>query len=185
MKPFMKKILLIGFRGSGKTTIAKALAEALNLPFIDADEEIEKREGKSIGEIVKALGWAYFRNLEREFVRSLQGKEDLVCALGGGAILHQKEIEDLKRESLILWINASLEEIKKRLKGDVKTSSQRPPLTDLSWEEELTKLYYEREPYYEKFSHLKVETEAKALEDLLKDIINLLKKEVQNGKHYS
>lgn len=63
----MQRILLIGFRGAGKTTLGKALAEALNLAFIDVDEEIEKREGRTIKEMVEKEGWSYFRHLEKVF----------------------------------------------------------------------------------------------------------------------
>lgn len=171
----MKKILLIGFRGTGKTTLGKGLALKLHLPFLDADEEIQKKEGLTIKEIVENRGWSYFRKLEREFLRGLLGKENLVCALGGGAILHEEEMANLKRESLILWIDANLREIKKRLEKDKKSASQRPALTNLSWEEEIEKIYKERLPLYQKWADFRVDTTSKSSEVLIKEVLNYLK----------
>ncbi len=168
------KILLIGFRGAGKTTLGRELAKRLKLPFIDADEEIEKEEGRSIKEIVEKEGWAYFRSLEKKFLQGLCGRENLVCALGGGAVLHEKEMEVLSKESIIIWVRAPLEKIKERILKDEKTALQRPPLTDLPFEEELEKLYQEREPLYIKWAQIEVDTTEGDLKDILDTImINL------------
>lgn len=152
------KILLIGFRGVGKTTIGKKLAERLGLEFLDLDEEIEKREGRTIAEIVQKMGWGHFRELEKIALRSLFGRSNLVCALGGGAVLHSEEMKHLKDESTIVWLKTDLKTIEERLKGDPKTNSSRPKLTDLNLTEEIAKIYGEREPLYRQFSHLIVET---------------------------
>lgn len=171
----MQKILLIGFRGSGKTTLGRSLALKLGLPFIDADEEIEKKEGLTIKEMVEKKGWSYFRKLERDFLRGLLERENLVCALGGGAILHEEEMERLKKESVIIWVDASIAEIKERLKEDKKGHSQRPALTNLAWEEEIEKIYKERTPLYQKWAHLRVDTTSKSPGVLIKEMVNYLK----------
>lgn len=171
----MKKILLIGFRGTGKSTIGKLLAFALGVPFVDADEEIEKKMGKTIKEIVEEKGWSYFRKLEKEFLKTLLSRENLVCALGGGAVLHEEEMKELKKECIIIWLDADVGEIKKRLKKDEKTSTQRPALTHMSWEEELERLYKERKPLYKKWADLSIECSYESPEVLAKKIMNLLK----------
>ncbi|MFN3567398.1 MAG: shikimate kinase [Caldimicrobium sp.] len=179
----MKKILLIGFRGSGKSTVGKQLAFALGVPFIDADEEIEKNIGKTIKEIVAEKGWEFFRKLEREFLKSLLSKDNLVCALGGGAVLHKEEMKELKKESLIIWLDADIEVIKRRLKKDEKTATQRPALTKMTWEEELESLYKEREPFYKNWADFQIDSSFENPEVLANKIINLIK-EALYGKYY-
>lgn len=171
------KILLIGFRGTGKTTLGEELAKRLGLPFFDADREIEKEEGKTIREIVEKEGWAYFRKLEKTFMQKLRVMNDLVCALGGGAILHEEEMGALSRDGLIIWVKASLDKIKERIIKDEKTLTQRPSLTGLSFEEELKKVYEEREPLYKKWAHLEIDTTKDNLELAISKILNFLKKE--------
>ncbi|MFN4196604.1 MAG: shikimate kinase [Caldimicrobium sp.] len=172
----MKKILLIGFRGTGKSSVGKQLAHALGVPFIDADEEIEKNMGKTIKELVREQGWEFFRKLEKEFLRKLLSRENLVCALGGGAVLHEEEMKELKKESLIIWLDADIEEIKRRLKKDKKTATQRPALTGMTWEEEIENLYKERKPLYKKWADFRIESSCKPPDVLANYIINLLKK---------
>ncbi len=169
----IKRILLIGFRGAGKTTLGKKMAEFLGLDFIDSDGEIEKREGLSIREIVEKNGWDYFRALEKEFLRELKEREGVVCALGGGAVLHKEELKSLKEDSLIIWVYADLETIKERLLKDEKTLSQRPSLTSLSWEEELKELYEKRLPLYQEWADFVLDSSNN--EDIIKFVNIYLK----------
>ena len=74
----MKRVILIGFMGAGKTTLGKKIAKKMELPFIDSDHEIEKRHQKSIGEIFTEHGESFFRTLETEYIASLQNKEGFV-----------------------------------------------------------------------------------------------------------
>ncbi|MCS7149416.1 MAG: shikimate kinase [Caldimicrobium sp.] len=173
----MKKILLIGFRGTGKTTLGMKIAKALGWEFIDADEELEKSAGKSIREMVSERGWTYFRELEREHLKSLLGKSKVVCALGGGAILHKEEMGNLKKESLVIALKADLVDIKERLMSDPKTLSQRPSLTSLDWEREVETLYVERLPRYQEFAHVVFNTSEASSEELVLRVIDILKKE--------
>lgn len=173
----MKKILLIGFRGTGKTTLGMKIAKALGWEFIDADEELERNTGKSIREMVLERGWTYFRELEKEYLKSLLGKSKIVCALGGGAILHREEMESLKQESLVIGLKADLVDIKERLMRDPKTLSQRPSLTSLDWEREVETLYAERLPRYEELAHVMFNTSEMSTEELVSIVIELLKKE--------
>ena len=175
------KILLVGFRGAGKTTLGEELANKLGLPFLDADREIEKKEGRTIREMVEKEGWPYFRKLEKDFLRGLLSKDNLVCALGGGAVLHEEEMEALSRESFIIWVKASLDKIKERILKDKKTLTQRPSLTGLSFEEELEKVYKEREPLYKKWAHLEVDTTEDNLKLSVSRILNFLKGEERDG----
>ena len=171
----MNKIILIGFRGSGKSTVGRHLAQKLGWEFRDADEEIEREQGRTIREIVKEQGWDYFRQLERLYLRGLLGKERLVCALGGGAVLHREEMEALQRESLIIWLKVPMKVIMERLKRDPKTESQRPPLTNLSWEKEIERLYAEREPLYRAFAHVTLYYSEAPVEKLVEKLWHMIK----------
>ncbi|MDI6790163.1 MAG: shikimate kinase, partial [Thermodesulfobacteriota bacterium] len=83
----LAKIVLIGYRGSGKSTVGRRLAERLSLPFIDTDTLIEEKAGITIKEMVEKKGWAYFRAVEKDVIRGLPGDKTMVVAAGGGAIL--------------------------------------------------------------------------------------------------
>lgn len=179
---FPERIILIGFRCSGKTTLGKLLSKRLNWHFIDMDEEIQKREGKTIREIVEEKGWEYFRKLEKDYMRTLLNFKQAVLSLGGGAVLHHEELEKLKKRSFTVWLKASLSEILNRMKVDHKTTEQRPSLTNLSLEEELEKILKEREPLYHRFSDISIDTDNKNLEMIVEEIIREFKsfKEVQD-----
>ncbi|RKX62970.1 MAG: shikimate kinase, partial [Thermodesulfobacteriota bacterium] len=124
----MDKIILIGFRCTGKTTIGKKLAEVLNWKFLDLDVEIQKKTGKTIKEMVEEKGWDYFRKLEKEEMKKLKNIKNAVIALGGGSVIHQEEMEKLLNGSLVIWLYSSPEVILERIRKDEKTALQRPPL---------------------------------------------------------
>lgn len=168
----MSKIVLIGFRTTGKTSVGKALAEKLNWKFLDLDEEIQKRTQKSIKEIVEESGWETFRNFERKFLEEILNLEKTVIALGGGSVLHLKEMEELKNKSFVIWLSASKEVILKRLQEDSKSYFQRPPLArSLSLEEEIESLLNEREKLYNYFSHVKIDTSKKTISEVVEEIL--------------
>lgn len=175
MKDFPERIILIGFRCSGKTTLGKLLSKRLNWHFIDTDEEIQKRQGKTIREIVEEKGWEYFRELEKEYMRTLLNFKQTVISLGGGAVLHHEELKKLKEGSFTVWLKASLSEILSRMKVDHKTTEQRPSLTGLSLEKELKKILKEREPLYHRFSDVSIDTDDKNLEMLVEEILREIK----------
>lgn len=171
----MNKIVLIGFRTVGKTSIGKILAERLNWEFLDLDEEIQKRTEKSIKEIVEEKGWEGFRSLEKELLREILNTKKRVIALGGGSILHKDEMLELKKKSFIVWLYADKETILKRMKEDFRTLSQRPPLTNFSTlEEEVEKLLKEREKLYNYFSHVKINTSQKNISEIVEEILATL-----------
>ncbi len=161
MKSFMPKprIVLIGFRATGKTTVGRLLAEALGLPFIDLDTYLEGSFGKSIAQVVAEKGWAYFRAREKEALREMASRRPLVLACGGGAVLHQEEMARLAQDSLIIWLKASKEVVARRLAQDAKTAAQRPALKGKDPLVEIEAVLAEREPLYRKFAHLALDTE--------------------------
>ncbi len=122
------KIILTGYRATGKSSVGKLLAQKLGFDFLDTDPEIEKKEGLSISEMVKKHGWSYFREKECDLLTSLNHKKNLVVAPGGGAILHQDAWKTLMTTSFVVWLKADLQTICNRLSGDNLSASQRPSL---------------------------------------------------------
>lgn len=172
---FPERIILIGFRGTGKTTIGELLSKKLQWQFMDMDKEIQKEEKKTIKEIVEEKGWEYFRSIEKIYMKKVLTLKKFVISLGGGAVLHQEEMNKLKETSLVVWLKASSSEILKRLYSDKKTTTQRPNLTDLPFDQEIEKILKEREPLYRKFSHFSIDTENKTPEIIVKEITLRLK----------
>lgn len=135
-----KHIILIGFMGSGKTTIGKQLAAELNMPFIDSDEVIEKQEGKSINQIFDEKGEDVFRKLEQDFISTLENKEPSVIAVGGGMPCFEDNINRLKALGQVFYLNVSLMTLTQRL---MNNRENRPLLAELS-QNELSAHVFER-----------------------------------------
>lgn len=122
-------IFLIGFMGSGKSTVGALLAERLDLPFIDSDKAIEKTVGKSITEIFSQDGEASFREMEMHFLNELKSQKRSVIAVGGGLPAIDGSIELMHDLGLVIYLNTSLLTLIKRLRDE---KQQRPLLRDLS-----------------------------------------------------
>lgn len=140
-------ITLIGYRGSGKTTVAQALAARLGWDWIDADSVIEERAGGTIREIFAAEGEPGFRRREREVVADLLGRDRLVLAAGGGAILDAETRRLMKAAGPVVWLQASIDALGQRIAGDPTTSERRPHLAG-GGNEEIVQLLAQREPLY-------------------------------------
>jgi shikimate kinase len=141
-------VVLIGYRGSGKTTAGRLLAQRLGKAFVDCDEEIVARQGKSIREIFLTRGEEAFRKAEMEVISDLASKTECVIALGGGAILREENRRALA-EHKIVYLRCEPGELLRRIKADPATSDNRPNLTGLGGEiEEIQSLLRQREPIY-------------------------------------
>lgn len=157
-------IILIGFMGAGKTTLGQKLAYSLGRPFIDLDEEIQKRSHLSIPEIF-ARGQTAFRRLEAQVLKEQAVSSGKVIATGGGVVElaeNRELLTDLKQQRWeIVWVKAPLSIIKERIKG----STQRP-LANL---ENLTELYQRREKYYRELATQVIEN-VKPTEETIRKI---------------
>ena len=162
------KVILIGFRATGKSTVGELLAERLGWSFVDLDGYLEKKLGKSIREVVEEGGWQAFREEERKAMREFAGKRNLVLSLGGGAVMHEAEMEALKEGALVVWLVASVETILERLSRDPRTATQRPALTEKAPEEEVRELLAAREPLYARFADLKFDTETLSPDEIVR-----------------
>ncbi|HKJ64985.1 MAG TPA: shikimate kinase AroL [Desulfopila sp.] len=151
-------IFLIGYRGVGKTTIGRKLAEFLGYAFVDTDALIVCRKRAAIAAIVAEEGWEEFRRLEKEVLNSLRDGGKKVVATGGGAVLHRQVWQQLRPRGTIFWLTAETESILQRLGADPATEHQRPSLTGQSIAEEAAAVMAERQPLYKCTAHYCVDT---------------------------
>jgi shikimate kinase len=142
--------LLIGYRGSGKTTIGKKLADRLWQPFVDVDELIVKEAGKSIKDIFEQEGESSFRDLEEKAVQQAIAMPEHVVALGGGSVLREANRSAIKASGRkVIYLKCTPAELHKRISSDPETAAMRPSLTHLGGSvQEIEKLLAEREPLY-------------------------------------
>lgn len=163
-----KNIVFIGMPGSGKTTTGKAIAKKLNLSFYDIDECIENREGMSIKEIF-VNGEDYFRNVEAEVIKETSMLCPCIISTGGGSVKVPSNMENLKKNSIIFFINRPIENIIKDI--DITT---RPLLAgDIS---KTYNLYKERYPLYKKYCNIEVMNDT-SLEEFIERVYNHIKNE--------
>lgn len=152
-----RKIFLIGYRGTGKTTLGKRLAEVLQWPFIDADEELESRFGTTIREIFAEEGEAGFRDKEEAILADLTQRDECVIATGGGVVLRPTNREQL-RNGFCVWLTAEPETIAERLRSDPTSAERRPNLT-VGGLDEIRQLLQQREPLYRDCADFALETD--------------------------
>jgi shikimate kinase len=141
-------VFLIGYRGSGKTSVAAVLAQRLGWPWIDADAELERRSGKSIKQIFDEGGEPAFRELESAVVGDLAQGDRHIIALGGGALIREPNRQALTGRGKFVWLQASPEVLLARIQGDDTTAARRPNLTGQGGLTEIRSLLAERTPIY-------------------------------------
>lgn len=169
-------IYLIGYRGSGKTTVARALAEKLGRPWFDADVELERRAGRTIKEIFAAEREPFFRDLEAATLADLAAVDGRIVALGGGVILRPANREVLARTGTTVWLKASPEALWARIAGDPTTAARRPDLTVGGGLAEVARLLAERTPLYAACANFTLETEGKSPEELAAEVVAVFDK---------
>jgi len=167
-------VTLIGYRATGKTTLARLLAERLGWDWIDGDVEVERVAGKTIAELFAEDGEPVFRDIEAQVVADLTSRDRLVIAAGGGAPLREESRRAMRDGGRVVWLLASAETIHARMTGDATTATRRPNLTDRGPLDEIIHLMTAREPIYEETAHVMVDTEGKNPEVLVEEIVNAL-----------
>jgi len=164
-------IVLIGYRGTGKSTVGRLLAARLGREFVSTDAEIVKRAQRTIPEIVAQQGWDYFRDLESDICRELASRDQLVIDTGGGAILRAQNVEALKKDGTLFWLTASVETIAKRIGGD----NQRPSLTGTkSFIDEIQDVLRERTPKYHAVADHSIATDDRSINQLVEMLLTLV-----------
>jgi shikimate kinase len=164
-------IVLIGYRGTGKTTVGRPLAARLGREFVSTDAEIVKRAQRTIPEIVAQQGWDYFRDLESDICIELASRDQLVIDTGGGAILRAQNVEALKKDGTLFWLTASVETIAQRIGGD----NQRPSLTGTkSFVDEVRDVLRERAPKYRAAADHIITTDDRSINQLVETLLTLV-----------
>lgn len=164
-----KNIVLVGFMGAGKTTIASLLAEKLKRKYVSTDDMIIHKERTSISVIFKQKGEPYFRELEREIVSKLSRQGGLVIDCGGGIVLQEENIIDLKKNGIIIFLKASADAVHER----TKKTTHRPLLRVANPRQKIEELLVKREPYY-KQADLTIDTSAKTADEVVHGILCLI-----------
>jgi shikimate kinase len=168
------KIILIGYRCTGKTTVGKRLAERLHLPFLDTDAMIEKAAGKTIREMTEERGWEFFRQQEQEVIRSLTACGKSVIAAGGGAVIDPANAALLKKEGVLIWLRADETAIRERMLADPVTAGQRPRFSCDDLVVEISNTLAVRTPVYRRLSDLDIDTTAMGTEACVDRIVAFL-----------
>ena len=169
--PRVGPFVLIGYRGTGKTTVARLLSERLGYRWLDADVELEARAGKSIAQIFADDGEQAFRSLEAQVLaEALQGSS-LVIATGGGVILRDDNRELLRRAGSVIWLEASPETLYERIQGDNTTSARRPNLTAAGGLAEVREMLARREPLYRECAKLRIDANRQPPEAVVDEIL--------------
>jgi shikimate kinase len=167
----LPNIFLIGMPGAGKTTVGKALAEQLELRFVDADREMVTRTGVAIATIFEIEGEAGFRMREAQLIADLVLEKKVLLATGGGAILNEMSRQLLRANGAVVYLRAGLEQLAERTRRDTK----RPLLQGDNAEQVLAQLLAVREPLYNETAHVIVDANRENMSKLTQQIIDELK----------
>ncbi|ROR27142.1 shikimate kinase [Mobilisporobacter senegalensis] len=161
-------IILIGFMGSGKTSVGKLLAKSLSFQFIDTDEEIEEKNKMKISKIFDVYGEEYFRDLETNYIKNLiHHIQSSVISTGGGLPVREGNSEILRELGVVVYLKARKETIINRVKED----DTRPLLQTDDLEGRVNSLLTLREPSYRETAHIEIETDDLSISEIISEIM--------------
>lgn len=171
------RIVLVGYRGTGKSTVGRILGRTLSWEVLSSDAEISARAGKSIPEIVEAHGWEVFRDLEEETIRDLVHRTHVVLDCGGGVVERRTNIDRLLDAGPVVWLSAPPSVIVER----IANNNQRPSLTGTkSFTDEVEEVLQRRGPLYDRVSDYRVETEGKVPEEIALEVMEMVADEIEH-----
>jgi shikimate kinase len=163
-------IVLIGYRGTGKSEVGAILADRLKMECVGMDAEIAHRAGMSIPEIVKKFGWPRFRDMETDVAVDLSARDHLIIDTGGGIIERPENILALQKNALIFWLKASVDVIVSRIEND----TQRPALINgKTFIDEVAEVLAQRISKYENAAQYVIDTDRLTPEDVAGQIIEI------------
>lgn len=154
----MTALYLIGYRGTGKSTIGKRVAGLMNRDFIDTDRAIEKKFSGTLEEMVSQKGWKYFRQKEKQALFVTTRHLNPVVATGGGIVMDLDNQNLMLSHGICVWLQADTATLVRRILSDTKNRGSRPGLTGHSLVQETRKMLALRNPLYEKLSAIKIDT---------------------------
>ena len=162
----MRNIFLIGFMGSGKSTVASALYEAYGMTVVEMDRVIAEQEGMSIPDIFEQYGETYFRDAETKLLTGLQGQKNQVISCGGGTVLRTENVAAMKNSGLVVLLTAKPETILERVKDD----DNRPLLKGNKNISFITDMMTKRNDKYQEAADIVVETDGKQAVEICQEI---------------
>lgn len=145
----MKNIYLVGFMATGKTSIGRELSRRLKRDFLDLDDLIVEKEKMPITEIFRQKGEPYFRQIEKESVKEVCSRDNLIVGCGGGAVVDRENLSNLKKSGIVICLKADTDTILKRTKDNI----QRPLFNIGDPRERIEELLKKREPFYSQSDH--------------------------------
>lgn len=167
-------IAIIGFRGAGKTTISNILSRKLGKKLVSTDEEIERKIKTGIERFVKKSGWDKFREIESEVIEHISDLDECVFDTGGGIVMRNENIINLKKNSLIILLTADINTLTERLK-----QSRRPALTKKGYLDEINDILKEREQRYKNAADYTIDTSRINPEEACDLIMHYIQMELQ------
>jgi shikimate kinase len=160
-------LVLVGYRGTGKSVVSRKLSASLRRPMVSLDAELVRAAGRSIPELVQAEGWPAFRDREEEICRRFAAQDGLVIDCGGGVVEREANFAPLRGCGLVVWLKASPAAIVARIGGD----AQRPSLTgSKSFTEEVEEVLARRTPLYQRLAHVTVETDGRTIDAVAAEV---------------
>ncbi|MDC7278692.1 shikimate kinase [Butyrivibrio fibrisolvens] len=162
----MSNIFLIGFMGTGKSTIAEALKRKYDMQIVDMDAEIEKEQQMAISDIFATKGEEYFRDLETQLIKDLQKKDNVVVSCGGGAVLREENVDEMRKSGKVVLLNATPETILQR----VKNSHNRPLLEGNKNVDFIRELMSKREDKYNRAADVTVSVDNRAVGEIADEV---------------
>jgi shikimate kinase len=167
-------VTLIGYRGCGKTVVGRQLAERLGWRFIDTDDVIQQKAGRTIREIFQADGEPAFRRLEAGVLDDALAGRRRVISAGGGAVLARRNRRALRSAGVCIWLTAPAEELHRRIEADARSASQRPELTGQTGLQEVESVLQLRLPVYEATADLVISTAGRSVEQVAETVLEEL-----------
>mgnify|MGYP001125273378 FL=1 len=167
----MRKLVLIGYMGAGKSTIGQALSKRMQILFSDTDTLIEEKQGRCIADIFAQDGEDYFRELETNCLKELlEQKEDRIVSTGGGLPLRKENQELLRQIGCTIYLQVSKETVLKRLEGD----KNRPLLQVADREAKIADMIQIRHPIYLETADITIAVDGRKVKEIVEEIENLL-----------
>ncbi len=165
-------VILIGYRCSGKTSVGKSLAQKMGLSFVDTDELLVEKHGRSVSEIVRNDGWDGFRGLEQAVIQEVCARDSTVIATGGGAVLDPANVSASQHSGPVVWLKVQPETVKQRMALDDDTDVLRPPLTSKGLYAEISEVMNARIPCYKKAMDFSIDTDGQTIIEIAEIVRN-------------
>lgn len=169
----MKNIYLIGYMGTGKSTVAAHMAKQHSMEVLEMDQMIVEREGMSISDIFSKRGEDYFRDVETNLLIEIQSQENRVVSCGGGVVLREQNVAEMRKGGSIVLLSAKAETILERVKDD----NSRPLLQGNKNLAFINDMLEKRRPKYERAADIVIQTDGKQVSDICKEIFEQIEGE--------